>query len=144
MCSLPFAGEGAGGASHVTDIRVARHEGFDRVVVQFDRGLPETELRQAIPPFTTDPAGQPLTVAGNVFVSLILRGASRGGTDGPVTYEGPTDFTLGSDSVVQVRMAGDFEAVMTFVIGLTAPPCYRIFPLSDPSRLVIDFERPAG
>lgn len=124
--------------THLTDIRIAGHPGSDRIVWQFDDGLPEVELRQGIPPFTTDPAGQPLPVEGEAFLQIVFHGASRGGLDGPITYDGPTDFDPMLPELWQVRMAGDFEATMTFILGLVSPPCYDLFTLTGPTRVVLD------
>lgn len=138
-CQLPVTlPASASEQTHLTDIRFAGHDGYDRIVWEFDGGLPEVELRQGIPPFTTDPADQPLAVAGNAFLQVTFRSASRGGSDGPVTYEGPTDFDAQLPELWQVRMAGDFEGVMTFVLGLVDPPCFNVFTLEGPRRVVLD------
>jgi hypothetical protein len=138
-CQLPVTLPASASAqTHLTDIRMAGHEGSDRIVWEFDGGLPEVQLRQGIPPFTTDPAGRPLAVSGNAFLQLTFRGASRGGADGPVTYEGPTDFDPQLPELWQVRMAGDFEATMSFILGLVDPPCFDLFTLGGPSRVVLD------
>ncbi len=125
-------------STQLTDIRPAGHDGYDRIVFQFDNGAPEVALKQGLPPFTTDPADLPLQVEGSAFLQLTLRGASRGGSDGPTTYNGPTDFDAKLAELGQVRMAGDFEGVMTFILGLVSPPCYNLFTLDGPSRVVLD------
>jgi hypothetical protein len=138
-CQLPLRlPAGMMMATHLTDIRLAGHEGYDRIVFQFDSGTPEVELKQGLPPFTTDPADLPLPVDGNAFLQLTFRDASRGGSDGPTTYTGPTDFSPGLPELTMVRMAGDFEGVMTFILGLDAPPCFNLFTLQAPARLVLD------
>lgn len=138
-CQLPVTLPGnADFPTHLTDIRIAGHEGYDRIVFEFDGGVPQVELKQGQPPFTTDPAGQPLTVEGDAFLQLTFRGASRGGADGPVTYNGPTDFDPMLTELWQVRMAGDFEGVMTFILGLVDPPCHHLFTLESPTRVVLD------
>jgi hypothetical protein len=138
-CVLPLLLQTIGEApTHLTDIRFAGHDGYDRLVFEFDRGLPTLEMKQGRLPFTTDPAGQPLEVDGTAFLQLTFHGASRGGSDGPVTYEGPTDFDPQLPELWQVRMAGDFEGVMTFIVGLVDPPCFEVLSLQQPSRYVID------
>jgi hypothetical protein len=138
-CQLPVhVASSSAEQTHLTDIRIAGHDGYDRLVFEFDRGLPEIDLRKGIPPFTTDPAGLPLIMDGVAFLQITFRGASRGGSDGPVTYEGPTDFSPGLHELVMVRMAGDFEGVLTFIVGLDAPPCFDLFTLESPSRVVLD------
>lgn len=124
--------------THLTDVRIAGHGGYDRIVFQFDGGVPQVELKQGQPPFTTDPAGLPLPVDGDAFLQLTFRGASRGGSDGPITYAGPTDFDPQLPELWQVRMAGDFEGVLTFILGLVDPPCFDLFTLDAPTRVVLD------
>ena len=138
-CQLPVhIASTAATQTHLTDIRIASHQGYDRIVWEFDTGTPEIDMRQGIPPFTTDPADQPLPVDGNAFLQITFRGASRGGADGPVTYDGSTDFNPLISELVMLRMAGDFEATMTWVAGLWDPACFDLFTLDGPSRVVLD------
>ena len=42
--------------------------------------------------------------------------------------------------VTEVKAAGDYEAVLTWVVGLRAKVPFRVLVLDGPPRLVIDFQ----
>ena len=139
-CSLPVSGAATVDRAQITDIRVAAHDGYDRIVFEFAAGLPEFTIAAAAPPFTLDPSGLPLDVGGSAFLSLVMHGGTTVTPDGMLTYSGPTDFKPALPMVVELVEAGDFEAVSSWYVGLTAGPCIRVLTLADPSRLVIDIE----
>ena len=45
-------------------------------------------------------------------------------------------------NVRQIKNAGDFEAVLTYGIGLRHKSKVRVFTLTNPSRVVVDFLNP--
>src|SRR5688572_7128340 len=49
-CSFPVSGVGTVVRAQITDIRVGTHDGYDRVVFEFDNGIPEFTLDEATPP----------------------------------------------------------------------------------------------
>jgi len=100
--------------------------------------IPQVEVRPATPPFTKDPSGLPLDVAGTAFVVIVLQGGTALDEDYSPTYEGPFDFSPGGSPIVEIRRAGDFEAVSSWVVGLTGLPCVRILPPDGSGRLVIE------
>jgi hypothetical protein len=126
--------------AQITDVRIGTHDGYDRVVFEFDSGLPDAVIDGALPPFYADPSGEEITIAGSAFLKLTMHGASRVAPDGVVTYGGSTDFEPGFDRLVQLVEGGDFEAVSTWYLGLDGGSCFRVLTLADPSRLVIDIE----
>jgi hypothetical protein len=64
--------------------------------------------------------------------------------EGEQTYTGPTEFALGFPQVVEMKEAGDFEAVSDWVVGLRGPACHRVEVRESPTRLLIDRPAPAG
>ncbi len=126
--------------AQITDVRVGTHDGYDRVVFEFDSGLPDAVIEGVLPPFYADPSGQEIPVAGSAFLKLTMHGASKVSPDGGVTYGGSTNFEPGFDRLVQLVEGGDFEAVSSWYLGLDGGGCFRVLSLSDPSRLVIDIE----
>lgn len=139
-CSLPVAGTATIDRAQITDVRVAGHDGYDRIVFEFAAGLPEYSIASATPPFTRDPSGLPLAVAGSAFLSLVMQGGTAVTPEGTLTYSGPTDFSPALTTVSQLVEAGDFEAVSSWYVGLSGTSCIRVLTLSNPSRLVIDIE----
>jgi hypothetical protein len=138
VCSYPYAVDGDAERAQIDDVRVGSHKGYDRIVFEFQHGIPAMDVKIGKPPFTKDPSGLPLKVAGNDFLVFILRGGTAVTPDGTLTYDGPTDFTPDYPLLVEFSQAGDFEAQSEWVAGLTGPACIRVFTLSGPDRLVID------
>jgi hypothetical protein len=139
-CDMPTSGVGTVAIAHLLDVRVGEHPGFDRVVFEFDEGIPAFTIDDASPPFTEDASGLPLEVEGDAFWSLRLDGGTKQGEDGGATYGGPTDFQPDFEQLVHLTEGGDFEAVSTWYLGLQGETCLRVLTLGDPARLVIDIE----
>jgi hypothetical protein len=125
---------------NIVDVRVGTHDDYDRVVFEFDSGIPEFTVDQAEPPFTEDGSGFPIDVEGESFMVLVMRGGTKQTDTGESSYDGPTDFDPGLGRLVDLVEGGDFEAQSTWYFGLTGDACTRVFTLSEPDRLVIDIE----
>ncbi len=144
----PQTGGGEGVFTNLTDVRVGAHNGYDRIVFEFHApkpnpggkaGIPLYEIRQAKPPFTEDPSDKPLDVFGDTFVRIVMHGATGYDFDGNPTYRGSKTLTPGFGTLAQAVEGGDFEATMTWILGLSRPTCWTVQELHDPDRLVIDF-----
>ena len=133
------ASGGAGGSANLTGVRIARQNGFDRLVLQFDTRVPTyTVKRQAKPVFKGGASGQAITLSGTYGVLILVHSATASGT-----YGGPTDISHSDYQVlVEARLVEDFEGYLSWGVGLTKPACMRVFTLSDPARLVVDFKTP--
>ena len=79
-------------------------------------------------------------MAGTAFLAIVLQGGTALDADYNPTFEGPFDADPAGSPIVEVRRAGDFEAVSSWVVGLDGPPCVRILPPDGSSRLVIEIE----
>jgi hypothetical protein len=133
---------------NLTDVRVGAHDGYDRIVFEFEEphpnpggkgGIPRFEIRQAKPPFTEDPSDTPIHVEGDAFVQIVFQGATGYDFEGNATYDGPRRLTPGFGTLTQAVEGGDFEATMTWILGLSRPTCWEIHALHNPERVVIDF-----
>ena len=154
-CSaLPVEGDGTVDLANIADVRVGRHDGYDRVVFEFqayespdgderDEGIPQHLLRPVDPPLRDTPRGAEMNVAGSAYLHLTLIGGTRLTGELEETYEGPLQFDVEGAIIAEAVEAGDFEATADWYIGLEADdPCLRVFDLGDPARLVIDVEHP--
>jgi hypothetical protein len=126
-------------------IAVARHEGYDRVVFQFRNHRPGYRIEYQSPPFAEDGSGNPVEVAGNAFVVVRMEPASGfdlSTGEGELVYKGPRRIEgadVGTSVVRELVRLGDFEAVLTWVIGLEEKVEFRVLELDHPARLVVDF-----
>jgi hypothetical protein len=83
--------------------------------------------------------GDPAEVEGSAFVTVVF-GAFGTDVSGPnpvQIYTGPTEFTPGFGTVRELEQLGDFEATVTWAIGLARRACFRMD--AEPDRLVIEF-----
>ena len=143
-CGVPITLPAAGSDFHplvTQDIRVGTHEGFDRIVFEYDGGTPTLELDLAEPPYVQDPSGLPQEVAGSPVYRITLHGATKYNQEnGEQPYQGPTDFEPGFPQIVQFVEFGDFEATHNWYLGVNGGECLRAFTLLEPRRLVIDIQ----
>ena len=136
-CSFPvtLAGTAAGPSQAVpTAVRIGKHGDYDRIVFEYSGTvLPALEISAVTPPFTHDPSGLPLTVAGTSFLRIRLEGVKSG-----VSLR--TNYLVSFPALTQVKEQGDFEAIQSWITGLTRPGCVHVSVLSAPARIVIDLQ----
>lgn len=122
------------------DVRMGVHPGFDRVVLEFDGGIPAVATTLTSSPVIEDPSGRELDVAGEAV--LLVRLEPAFGYDpetGAPAYEGEHRMALPSGGVVtEVVLVGDFEGVITWAVGLRHPVDPVVRTATDPSRVVVD------
>ena len=141
-CDLPVVEDPTVAIANITDVRYATHPDYDRVVFEFEQGTPELTLDTATPPFTQDASGEPITVEGESFLRLTMRGGTRQTDEGTSSFDGPTDFDPALPTLVDLVQGGDFERQSTWYLGLAAEACVRVILLDGPPRVVIDVEHP--
>ena len=127
------SGGSSGVIATLTNIRPGSHagDGYDRVVFDFNGGIPSWDLtRQESATFTRDASGQQVTLDGSAGFKLVLRAADVAGGV-------PSDLTPRYTSIREVAQLGNFEHQLTYGFGLSSSQCVRVLQLSN-SRLVVD------
>lgn len=125
------------------EVRVASHDGYDRVVWEFASGDAPT-VRVAYDDEPLEPGrGEPIDVAGAtslvmgaepaIDLSTELRAPDQEPYDGPERMDGGD-----TDVVTEVVRMGDFEANLQWAVGLESRQPYRVDVLADPLRVVVD------
>ena len=125
----------------LTDVRAARHPGYDRLVFEFRKGLPGYDVRYVEPPVRADGSGAAVAVAGGAVLRVRMEPALDADLtqeSAPRTYTGPTRFSPDTAAVIELVRTGGFEAVLTWSIGVEREQPFRVTRLQDPPRLVID------
>ena len=140
-CDLPIVEDPTVAIANIVDVRTGSHDGYDRVVLEFEQGTPELTLDRATPPFTQDASGEPIAVDGTSFLRLSMRGGTKQTDEGTSSYDGPTDFDPELPALVDLVEGGDFERQSTWYLGLTGDACVRVTLLEDPPRVAIDVEQ---
>ena len=126
----------------LTDVRAARHEGFDRVVFQFRDALPGYDIRYVSRPVQQDGSGKVVSITGNYVVQIRMENALDADltqASAPLTYTGPQRFNPATPEVGELARAGGFEGVLTWVAGLQDRVDFRVTTLTAPARLIVDF-----
>jgi hypothetical protein len=118
-------------AALLRDAGVARARCADRVTFDFTtqaNGKPKCTIAYDQPPFTKDASGAPVNVAGSAFVRVRCEQAY--GYDyetGTTTYTGPKQITAtGTQHVAELVETGDFEGVLTWIIGLDSQRTFTV------------------
>jgi hypothetical protein len=123
----------------VVAARLAAQAGYDRFVLEFDRGIPNYRItRQDNANFIQDGSGKPIALPGSFGLLIDLRPTVTTGSSGS------TDLKLSHNGDrVEARQTGNFEGVTHWGIGLDRGACFRTFTLDSPPRLVVDIAAPA-
>ena len=120
-----------------TDVRVAEHGSFDRIVLEFTgTGIPGwavSYVDQAV----LDGSGEAVALRGDAILDIYASG-----TTWPASgyYSGPRQLepSNGGD-VDDVYVGGTFEGYTQVLAGIDGSHVpFRVFALTDPSRLVVD------
>ena len=136
VLALAAAPAGAQSAPTLVDVRAARHPGFDRVVFEFRGTVPQHTVRY-VGQLVEDGSGNPVSAAGAADLEVVFHGANAHAEDGTPSVS-PKRFSPGLTAVKEVAQIGDFEAVVSYGIGLDRRRPLTVSTLSGPSRLVID------
>lgn len=118
-------------------VRVGRHDGFDRVTFQLAGGVPGYHVEYVDAPVRQCGSGEPVEVAGGAWLEVRLQPAAAHTESGAPTIDA-RDRREDLPIVRHLVMTCDFEADVTWVIGVASPERYRILELADPPRLVVD------
>ena len=123
------------------DVRLAHHEGFDRIVLEFEGAVPGYRVEYVDPPITEDASGEPVDVDGEAFLQVRLEpssGVDLAGEEPREVYTGPTRLDGPGQPIEELVRTGDFEAVLTWVAGVAEKADFGVLALDSPPRLVID------
>jgi len=133
------SGGAASAAGTVTGIRIAHHDGYDRLVMDFSSGttaVPPYDLaRKNNSTFVRDASGEPVTLEGSAGIRAVLRNSD-------IASGVPSDLKPRLPEIREVANIGNFERVVSYGVGLKTAACFRVLELSGPTRLVIDVQTP--
>ncbi len=134
--------EPVGGPLSVVAVRVATQDGYDRVVFELDgkdSGEPGWRVE-----YTDDPAGQgsgdPVQVKGAATLSVVITGSGYPMDTGATEVSDDPTLPAGLESVQDVVLGATFEGQYQAFIGTTREAPFRVFRLSNPTRVVVDIQ----
>lgn len=146
--TTPVQGEptaAAGEISLLERVAIGRHEGFDRVVFQFRNHVPGFRVEYVEPPLKEDGSGNVVKIEGRAFVLVRMEPASGfdlSVEEGELVYKGPRRLkgsAAGTSMIREVVRTGDFEAVLSWAVGLDDKVDFRVQTARAPARLIVDF-----
>jgi hypothetical protein len=114
-------------------------------VFQFRNAASGFRVEYVEPPLREDGSGARVTIDGSAFVVVRMEPASGfdlSVPEGELVYRGPRRLNggeAGTSVVREVVRTGDFEAVLTWAVGLSDRVDFRVTRLQSPARLVVDF-----
>lgn len=118
-------------------IRVGGHPALDRVVFDFEGGAPGFFVRHVRQLFQ-DGSGNVLPVDGRAVLQVVLSPATAHDGGGAPTMKGGVPSVAGFAALRDLVPAGDFEATVSWGIGVAARSPFRATRLAGPSRVVVD------
>jgi hypothetical protein len=130
----------------LTKVTVEHAPGVDRVTFEFGGvGQPGVDAGYVARP-TADGSGAAVKVEGSAYLQVHLTPAASFDLTGEVpkpTYTGGDRVRgTGTRAVTEVVRSGDFEANLTWVIGVRSKAPFRLSTLSNPTRVVLELAAP--
>jgi hypothetical protein len=127
----------------VTAVRVARQDGFDRVVLELAgsaEGVPGWRIGYENDP-RRDGSGDPVDVQGASVLVVRVLGAGYPFDTGQTEASSvsvPADTGVVQDVVLGSVFEGTYEAF----VGVRSQTPFQVTRLADPTRLAVDIEHP--
>jgi len=127
-----------GAEATLRKVRVGRHDGFDRIVFEFDGARPAYTVRST-GVATTGGAGAPIPAGGTTALQIDIAAhtVDMEAADFPRTFDNAV-LTPRYPTLRTLRYGNEFEGLATFGAGLRARTGFRVLELSNPTRLAID------
>lgn len=131
------------GHATLRSVRTGQNEGFDRLVLEFDGGVPGYTVRFAERPLRQCGSGLPIEVDAPHTFQIELESAAAHDEQGQPTVR-DRDRTLDFPVLRTARLTCDYEGVVEWVLGTDRRTEFRVFTLPDPARLVVDLRHDQG
>src|SRR4051794_14437478 len=134
--TAPKSSAGGGGQSELFEASAACHASFDRLVVRARFVTPAYRVRY-VQKIVSDGSGATVPLGGTKRIRVLFPEA-RAHRESDGAALAPQVLTPRCSNLRQVKLAGDFEGVVTFGLGLQRKRGFRVFRLTSPERVVVD------
>lgn len=118
-------------------VGAAHRAGVDRVVFEFRGGLPEQIDVGYVDRLFADGSGRRVRVAGQALLRIRFESA-QAHTDAGVVTAAPRRVAFPLPNVMTAVRSGDFEAVVTYGLGVARRTPVRVTTLRSPDRVVVE------
>lgn len=125
-------------------VHTYQHADHDQLVFEFGGTEAPTHRIKYVDQLHADPSDKVIPLLGTAFLQVVLDGGTldtspRESDPGIAQrYDGPTRFTPDLPLIKEVTVAGDFEGVLIFGVGLARPAEFHAEALTSPARVAID------
>jgi hypothetical protein len=133
--TTPKTASPRGDAAELSNAATGCHKTFDRFVIRARFATPGYDVRY-VRRIVADPSGRPVSLPGTA--RLRARFSLAAGHDNHGTNLLAGTLTPRCPNLLQVKKTGDFEGVVSFGLGLKRMTGFRVFRLTNPTRVVID------
>ncbi|WP_020013738.1 AMIN-like domain-containing (lipo)protein [Promicromonospora sukumoe] len=127
----------------VTDVRVATHDGYDRVVFDLDgtgSGKPGWRV-EYVDQAVDDGSGDTVRVAGDAILRVSISGTATPMDSGVDEFSGDRIEPADTEAIDEIVYRYWFEGYTTAFLGVDgAERPFRAFLLEDPMRVVVDVQ----
>jgi hypothetical protein len=122
----------------VSDIRLGRHDGFDRVVFEVGgTGTPGWDVRY-VDAASSQGSGDPVEVAGDAILQVTLTGAGYPYDTRVEEYSGGPLTAADTEVVTEVVFDATYEGTTVAFVGTTGRMPFRVYALASPARVVVE------
>ena len=126
------------GSAVVQDVRLATHQDYERVVVEFSDQMPSYEVEYIDEPYHQCGSGNQMWLKGDGLLEIRLTTAAAHTEQGEPTVK-RTYKSL--ENIQELKVACDFEGHVNILAGVGSPNQFAVFELQNPPRLVIDIKK---
>jgi hypothetical protein len=131
----PKSSPPTGGQAELFATAAGCHATFDRFVIRARLATPGYSVRY-VTKVVADGSGKTVSLLGTKRIRVVIRRARAHTSGGSALLSSVT--TPLCSNLRQVKIAGDFEGVVSFGLGLRRKTGFRVFRLTGPTRIVID------
>jgi len=118
-------------------VTAENRDGVDRLSFEFSGDAPGYRV-EPVRVITAGPDGDVVDVSGRSFLNVAFTSTTPG-SDGPIADDVPTNEDLDLPLLRQVVLAHNVGGSLWFGVGVDADaPTFRVVPLTDPARLVLE------
>jgi hypothetical protein len=133
--TAPKTASPRGDAAEMYDVTAGCHATYDRFVIRARFATPGYDVRY-VRRIVADPSGRPVALLGSKRIRVAFNLA--GGHDNRGRNLLASTLTPRCPNLLQVKKNGDFEGTVSFGLGVRRMTGFRVFRLTDPTRVVID------
>ncbi len=124
-----------GDAAELYGVSAGCHPTFDRFVIRARFATPGYDVRY-VRRIVADPSGRPVSLLGSGRMRAQFNLAAGHDNHGTNLLTGT--LTPRCPNLLQVKKTGDFEGTVTFALGVKRVTGFRVFRLTNPTRVAID------